>query len=138
MGMFGKEKTEAAPSTAARSDNDTAFFGAKLSLKGKVAGSGNLIVMGKLEGEVDLNGELVIAPPAVLNGEMRAVTIAVSGTVTGTLSAREKIHLEKSAAVSGRMNSPRISIVDGATFNGDVEMKKPADGAAPSKRAEKK
>jgi len=40
--------------------------------------------------------------------------------------------------VSGRMNSPRISIVDGATFNGDVEMKKPADGAAPSKRAEKK
>jgi len=138
MGIFAKDKPETAGSDAARSDSGTAFFGAKLSIKGKVTGSGNLIVMGKLEGEVDLNGELVVAPPAVLNGDMRAATLAVSGSVTGTLTAREKIHLEKSAVVSGRMNSPRISMVDGAGFNGDVEMKKPADGTGPAKRADKK
>jgi cytoskeletal protein CcmA (bactofilin family) len=136
--MFAKDKPEAPPSGTARSDSDTAFFGAKLSIKGKVTGSGNLIVMGKLEGEVDLAGELVVAPPATLNGEIRAATLAVSGTVTGTLTAKEKIHLEKSAVVNGRMNTPRISVVDGATFNGDVEMKKPADAATPSKRTEKK
>jgi cytoskeletal protein CcmA (bactofilin family) len=136
--MFAKDKPETAAPAAVSSDRDTAFFGAKLAIKGKVTGSGNLIVMGTLEGEIDLNGELVVAPPAVMNGEMRAVTLAVSGTVTGTLSARGKIHLEKSAVVNGRMNSPRISMVDGAAFNGDVEMKKPADGAAPFKRLEKK
>jgi cytoskeletal protein CcmA (bactofilin family) len=136
--MFAKEKPETATPGSARSDSDTAFFGAKLSVKGKVTGSGNLIVMGKLEGEVDLAGELVVAPPAVMNGEIRAVTLAVSGNVTGTLTAREKIHLEKSAVVSGRMNTPRMSVVDGATFNGDVEMKKPVDAATPSRRTEKK
>ena len=138
MGMFAKDKSETAASGAARSDSDTAFFGAKLSIKGKVTGSGNLIVMGKLEGEVDLAGEIVVAAPAVLNGEIRAVTLAVSGNVTGTLTAGEKIHLEKSAVVSGRMNTPRLSVVDGATFNGEVEMKKPVDGAASAKRTEKK
>jgi cytoskeletal protein CcmA (bactofilin family) len=137
MGIFTKDKPEAAAPDAARSSGDTAFFGAKLSIKGKVTGSGNLIVMGKLEGEVDLAGELVVAPTAVLNGEIRAVTLAVSGHVTGTLTAREKIHLEKSAVVSGRMATPRISMVDGATFNGEIEMKKPADDT-PSKRSDKK
>jgi cytoskeletal protein CcmA (bactofilin family) len=137
MGIFTKDKPEAAAPDAARSSGDTAFFGAKLSIKGKVTGSGNLIVMGKLEGEVDLAGELVVAPTAVLNGEIRAVTLAVSGNVTGTLTAREKIHFEKSAVVSGRMATPRISMVDGATFNGEIEMKKPADDT-PSKRSDKK
>jgi len=137
MGIFTKDKPEAAAPDAARSSGDTAFFGAKLSIKGKVTGSGNLIVMGKLEGEVDLAGELVVAPTAVLNGEIRAVTLAVSGNVTGTLTAREKIHLEKSAVVSGRMATPRISMVDGATFNGEIEMKKPADDTQ-SKRSDKK
>jgi cytoskeletal protein CcmA (bactofilin family) len=74
----------------------------------------------------------------VLNGEIRAVTLAVSGTVTGTLSAGEKIHLEKSAVVSGRMNTPRLSVVDGATFNGEIEMKKTANGIVPPKRSDKK
>src|SRR3990172_4684831 len=104
MGIFdkilAKDTPETAASDAARSNGDTAFFGAKLSIKGKVTGSGNLIVMGKLEGEVDLTGELVVAAPAVLNGEIRAVTLAVSGNVKGTLTAGEKIHLEKSAVVS--------------------------------------
>jgi len=137
MGIFTKDKPEAAAPDAARSSGDTAFFGAKLSIKGKVTGSGNLIVMGKLEGEVDLAGELVVAPTAVLNGEIRAVNLAVSGNVTGTLTAREKIHLEKSAVVSGRMATPRISMMDGATFNGEIEMKKPADDTQ-SKRSDKK
>jgi cytoskeletal protein CcmA (bactofilin family) len=138
MGIFAKDKPETAGSDAARSDSGTAFFGAKLSIKGKVTGSGNLIVMGKLEGEVELAGELVVAAPAVLNGEIRAATLAVSGNVTGTLTAGEKIHLEKSAVVNGRMNTPRLSVVDGATFKGEVEMKIPADSAGRSKRTDKK
>jgi cytoskeletal protein CcmA (bactofilin family) len=138
MGFFAKDPPETAASDAVRNDSDTAFFGAKLSIKGKVFGSGNLIVMGNLEGEVDLAGELVVAAPAVLNGEIRAVTLAVSGTVTGTLSAGEKIHLDKGAVVSGRMNTPRLSVVDGATFNGEIQMKKPADSARPPKRTDKK
>jgi len=138
MALFAKEKPETAPTGAVRSDHETAFFGAKLSVKGKVSGSGNLIVMGKLEGEFDLNGELVVAPPAVLNGEIKAVNVTVSGNITGNLTAREKIHLEKSAVVNGRLSSPRLSVADGASFNGDVEMKKPAEGAPEAKRSVQK
>ncbi len=125
MALFGKQKQKPPVSPpAARSDKETAYVGSKLAVKGKISGSGNLIIMGKLDGDFDLAGELVVAPPAVVNAEIKAASIAVSGTVTGDMTASEKIHLEKSARVSGRLVSQRISIADGAMFNGEIEMKK--------------
>jgi len=138
MGLFAKDKPSAAPPATGRSDHETSFFGTKLSVKGKVSGGGNLIVMGKLEGEFELNGELVVAPSAVVSGEVKAVTVTVSGSLSGTLTAREKIHLEKSAVVSGRLHSPRLSMVEGATFNGEIEMPKPSESAVPPKDRIKK
>jgi cytoskeletal protein CcmA (bactofilin family) len=135
MGLFSKEKPKAATSSSAagRSGNETSFFGNKLSVKGKVSGGGNLIVMGNLEGEFDLQGEFVVAPSAVVRGEVKAVTVTVSGSLSGSLTAREKIHLEKSAVVNGRLLSPRLSMVDGASFNGELEMQKPPEPTPPPK-----
>lgn len=125
MGLFSKKPTNAEPDGAPGS-HATAFLGANLTIRGKISGSGNLIMMGTLEGEFDLGGELVIAPPAVVTGEVQAVRITVSGTVSGNLTAQDKIHLEKTADVSGRLTTPRLSVADGALFNGDIAMQKPA------------
>ncbi len=133
MGIFVKDKPSAVPVAVERGDPATSFFGAKLSVKGKVSGAGNLVVMGKIEGEFDLNGELVIAPSALVNGEVKAASVTVSGGLSGNLKALEKIHLEKSAVVSGRLLTPRLSMNDGATFNGEIEMMKPSEGKPASK-----
>jgi hypothetical protein len=80
MALFAKEKPETAPTGAVRSDHETAFFGAKLSVKGKVSGSGNLIVMGKLEGEFDLNGSSSSRRRRAQRRD-QAVSVTVSGNV---------------------------------------------------------
>jgi cytoskeletal protein CcmA (bactofilin family) len=128
MGLFGKKRGE--PAKGGQEGHGTAFIGAGLSIRGKVSGSGNLILMGRLEGEIDLGGELVISPPAVVNGEVKALTLNVSGTVQGTLTAREKIQLEKSARVQGRVFTPRLAVEEGAMFNGEIDMQRKASGAA--------
>jgi cytoskeletal protein CcmA (bactofilin family) len=76
---------------------------------------------------------LVVAPSAVVRGEVKAVTVTVSGSLSGSLTAREKIHLEKNAVVNGRLQTPRLSMVDGASLNGEIEMQKPSEGTAPLK-----
>ncbi len=125
MALFGKQKQQTPVSQpAARGDKETAYVGNKLAIKGKISGSGSLIIMGTLDGDFDLTGELVVAPPATVNAEVKASSITVSGTVTGNLTAADKIHLEKSAQVKGRMTAQRISIADGALFNGEIEMQK--------------
>jgi cytoskeletal protein CcmA (bactofilin family) len=125
MALFGKTKSSPkapVPPPAVRSDNETAYVGNKLAIKGKISGSGNLIIMGTLDGDCDLKGELHMAPPAVVNAEIKATAITVSGSVTGNLAAADKIYLEKSAQVRGRLVCQRISIADGALFNGEIEM----------------
>ncbi|MCK7507667.1 MAG: hypothetical protein MZV70_28895 [Desulfobacterales bacterium] len=98
--------------------------------------------MGKLEGEVDLAGEFVVAPPAVLNGDGPGRHARRERhRHRHARRAREKIHLEKGAVVNGRLTTPRLSVADGATVQRrDRDEKAPeADGAAsPKARATKK
>ncbi len=128
MGLFVKDKASTASGAGEHGDKETSFFGAKLTVKGKVSGGGNLIVMGTLEGEFDLNGELVVAPSAQVNGEVKAVSVTVSGGFSGSLTAKQRIHLEKSSVVSGRLLAPKLSMAEGAVLNGEIEMKKPSEG----------
>jgi cytoskeletal protein CcmA (bactofilin family) len=138
MAFFSKNKrTPLSSGAPAGAGNESAFFGTNLRVKGKVSGNGNLIVMGRVEGEFDLNGELVLAGSASVSGEIKAVSISVSGNFTGNLVAQEKMHLEKSALVNGRLTTPRLSVADGACFNGELEMKKTTAVAAAPKSAEK-
>ncbi|MFO7708363.1 MAG: polymer-forming cytoskeletal protein [Desulfobacterales bacterium] len=138
MGLFGKKKTEG-PAAGAQTGHGTAFIGAGLDIKGKVSGKGNLIMMGRLEGEFDLGGELIISPPAVVKGEVKALTLSVSGAVQGTLTANDKILLEKSARVQGKLVTPRLAVEEGAMFNGEIDMQpKAAEAAAASKTDTKK
>jgi len=60
MGLFGKKQSHAPP-VGYQSDPETSFLGTNLSLKRKVSGSGYLNMMGMLEGELELGGDLVIA-----------------------------------------------------------------------------
>jgi len=140
MGLFRKGESHspiAAPATGGK-DDETAFLGARISVKGKVTGGGNLILMGKLEGEFDLNGELVVAPPAVVNGDVKAGSVTISGNLVGSVTAREKIHLEKGAVVNGRLAAARLAVAEGALFNGQVEMKKAPEIVSKPRASEKK
>ncbi len=137
MGLFGRKKT-AEQAAGAQDGRGTAFIGAGLAIKGKVSGKGSLIMMGRLEGEFDLGGELIISPPAVVNGEVKALALSVSGTVQGALTARERVHLEKSARVQGKIITPRFAVDDGAMFNGEIEMKPTPENAAKPPVAEVK
>jgi cytoskeletal protein CcmA (bactofilin family) len=132
MGLFKKstDGSTAASSAARRRDDETAFLGAQISVKGRVSGGGNLIVMGRLEGEFELEGEMIVAPPAVVTGEVRAGSVTISGTLTGTVAVRERIHLEKGAVVSGSLAGARLTVADGAVFNGEVAMKPPEADAS--------
>jgi cytoskeletal protein CcmA (bactofilin family) len=76
MGLFAKDKPSTTPAVAEQRDLETSFFGSNLAVNGKVSGGGNLIVMGKLEGEFDLNGELVVAASALVNGRPRKKSIS--------------------------------------------------------------
>jgi cytoskeletal protein CcmA (bactofilin family) len=101
---------------------DTTYLGRKLKVKGTVSGDGNVIILGQLEGKFDLKGELTIAEPANVSGEIRAGLISVKGLADGMVIARDKLHLEPSAKVSGKVYAKTVSMLEGAQMDGEMAM----------------
>lgn len=125
MGLFDKLKNRdksQQPRTES-AQNETTYFGKNLTIKGRVSGNGNVIILGGLEGEFDLKGEIQIAQPANIKGEVKADVLSVNGSVQGTLNARQRVHLDQTARIEGQIITPRLSITEGAFFDGEIKMR---------------
>lgn len=124
MPLFGKKKKDdkspRSPETA--SQNETSYFGKNLTIKGRISGNGNVIILGGLDGEFNLRGQVKIAQPAKIKGEVKADVISVNGSVQGKLAAQQRLHLDQTARIEGQIITPKLSITEGASFNGEVTM----------------
>jgi cytoskeletal protein CcmA (bactofilin family) len=99
-----------------------ALIGKSLSITGEIRGEEDLVIDGKLEGDVDLpQHRLTIGPSGVLHGKIRAREIVVYGTVQGNLHASERVEIKKHAKVIGDLKAQRPVIEDEAYFKGNVE-----------------
>jgi cytoskeletal protein CcmA (bactofilin family) len=94
-------------------------------IEGKLLGSGEVLVDGIFKGEIDGQGKLRVAERGVVEANVHARTVEVAGTVTGDVTADERIVLEATASVDGNITAPRILIHDGANFRGQVNMTAP-------------
>ncbi len=127
MAIFGSKDTAAAQPAAPASDLPAAPGGASrlgtgILITGKLEGSENLRLDGRLEGEIRLDADLVVGPRAEIRATVHARNISVEGRVDGDLSADQKIELLKTASVEGTMKAPGITVAEGARFEGTVDM----------------
>ncbi|UCF91701.1 MAG: polymer-forming cytoskeletal protein [Desulfobacterales bacterium] len=102
--------------------NTGTYLGQNLKIRGNVSGDGNLTILGTFEGEFDLKGQLKIAQQANVKGNVKAGIISVNGHVDGCLTALERIHLDPTARIEGQITTPKISVMEGAMFEGEIKM----------------
>ena len=116
-----------------RTEDSTTFFGNKLKITGNVFGEGNMIILGSFDGEFNLKGQLKVGQGAKVKGNFNATSIAINGKVEGNLTATEKIHMDNTARINGRIVTPKVSILDGAVFDGEMQMgKRSAQASKPA------
>jgi cytoskeletal protein CcmA (bactofilin family) len=98
-------------------------------IRGHLSGHEDLTVEGKLEGQLNLVGHLIVAEGALLDAEAEVTSAEIAGTVAGILVATERVVLERGAHVTGTVRAPRVVVRDGATVAGtiDMEVSLPAD-----------
>ena len=106
------------------SSKATASLGGSVFVKGEINGSEDLTVDGRVEGRIDLpDHALTIGPNAKLEATITAKIVTIFGSVTGTITAREKVDVRSSATVQGIVTCGRIAVQEGATVNGKLETK---------------
>lgn len=93
-------------------------IGADAVFKGQLQFEKGVKLLGKFEGEITSEGQLVIADGASLTGEVKAASIRVDGQVKGNLSASGKVQLSASARLEGDLHTNRLEVAEGAVLVG--------------------
>ena len=112
-----------------KASKQTTYLGKNLKINGNISGEGSLIMLGQFEGEFDIKGQLKIAQGAVIKGNIKATGVSINGLVNGSVEASERILLDTTASMKGRLVTPKISIQDGAVFDGELQMSKKSEPA---------
>src|ERR1700748_1616256 len=139
MSVFGNQQgkpgTGEAPAATAETDAGSTqdpqntsnrlpvmILGKTLVFKGELSADEDLMLFGRVEGSIQHTSSLTVGVGGAVIGDIHAKVIIVKGTVDGDLEATEAITIAPTANVLGDVAAPRVCIVEGAQFNGSVEM----------------
>lgn len=127
MALFGKKKEDepvgfAPLAKSAETPKGTTYLGKNIRIKGTISGDDDVQILGNLEGTFNLKSDLQVGQSAQIIGEIRARNILISGNTDGTIKADAKLHLDKTAKTRGQITTPRLSINEGAIFDGEIQM----------------
>ena len=115
--------------------SDNTVIGASILISGKLTGDEDLTVRGRVEGEVNLTRTLIVEPTGIVKANVSVKNAIVSGVVVGNIAATESVELTQEGRMVGDIRSPRVIIVDGASFRGQIDMGDATPRAEGSERA---
>ena len=101
-------------------------IGETLHFKGELSAGEDLVIEGKVEGKIN-QGKccLTVKPKGVIVANVNATKIFIEGKVKGDLKATVSVTVRETGVVDGNIVAPRVAITEGATFNGNIQMKSP-------------
>jgi cytoskeletal protein CcmA (bactofilin family) len=89
-----------------------------VEIHGNLKFSHDLIIDGKIEGEVTSDGCLTVGENARIKGEIKTKAVTVFGKVEGNITVSERCELKSNAELLGDIKAGTLSIEEGATFMG--------------------
>lgn len=110
---------ESTPLAAAR---NTAVLGPTLCFKGELSAQEDFILQGRVEGSIHQAQRIFIAIGGAVVGSIHARAVVVDGNVDGDLHGLESVTVHKTGRVVGNIFAPRVVLVEGAVFNGRIDM----------------
>ena len=95
-----------------------------IEINGHIDISEDILIYGKIYGNINSTGVINTAKGSIIDGDIKAKNIFISGTVNGNLDIDNKVVIESSGTLNGNIKSSIITIEEGATFDGMCNMLK--------------
>ena len=115
MGLFGKparmdeeeavlqDQYEDLPTLPEPPSSTVISAGATVT--GALRGEGIIQVEGTVEGEIELNGAVIVTPTGLVKGPVTADVIRLAGRIEGVVTAKERLLLQKTGSLEGDMST---------------------------------
>jgi cytoskeletal protein CcmA (bactofilin family) len=130
MAIFSTNSTppkDGAPPARRRGEaTPPSIVAADLTIVGDLESEGTVRIEGRVRGVVRAGAQIIVAPGAVVEGDLHAREAVIAGEVHGAICASERVELQATAAVTGDITTQRIVVLEGGRVSGAVTMDFPA------------
>ncbi len=98
------------------------IIGHGITIEGEITSEEDVTIAGAVRGRLSSDGVVSIDAGAQVEADINAISLSVGGTVTGNVAAGERVDLLAGGRLVGDVKAPRLTIADGASFKGNVDM----------------
>ena len=108
---------------AAGRNGDRSVIGSRITIRGELSGTQDVLIEGRIEGQLSLTGcNITVGREGRIKADLLAKVIHVDGLVEGLLRGEEQILLSETGRVRGKLIAPQVILKEGCSFIGTVDM----------------
>jgi len=104
-----------------KSDKMELVLGKNSKIVGEVESAGTTLVHGTIIGNIH-SEKVILGEKSYVKGDIVADIISIAGKIDGSLKGRESIEVKATGYIAGDITARRLSIMEGAIFNGISSM----------------
>ena len=97
-------------------------FAPDTDFEGDLVYSSPLKIQGKFKGKIETKSFLWIDSDALVEADIIARSVKISGTLKGNIDASQKVELLSTAKLFGNIKTSKLKMADGVLFEGNCEM----------------
>jgi cytoskeletal protein CcmA (bactofilin family) len=99
------------------------LLGRTVVAQGQLSANEDLLIEGQFQGNITLEDHcLTVGTEGHLKAEIRARQVVVQGSVTGNVTAREKVEIRRTGRLLGDLVAATVAIEEGAYFKGSIDI----------------
>lgn len=106
----------------------TTVLAPDIDFKGTLKFKTSLMIKGRLHGNIEAEGHLVIGKDAKVEATVKAARITNYGEIVGSVEAKERLEMKSGARQTGDIKAADLVVESGCTIVGNVQMTR--DGLA--------
>ncbi len=100
----------------------SALLGRGATWTGDLAFEGRVRIDGIYRGRIYTEDVLEIGEGGLVEGEIDAATLVVSGTASGGVRARRRVLLTSTGLIKGKLETPRVEVAPGGRIDAVVRI----------------
>lgn len=112
--MLGKRKRDY--------QNIESLISEGVEVKGEIYSKGSIRIDGKVEGKLQLKGDLIIGEGAQVKGDLIVENLILAGNLQGNATARERLEITSTGVMTGDAICTVLTIEEGGALEGRSQM----------------
>ena len=101
------------------------------TITGDLEAGGDIRIDGKLIGDLQCQGRLIVGTTGIIEGDVRCVEAVIEGRYTGHITVSQLLTLKETSTVSGSIRAHQLAIGAGCKLDGQVAVAEMTAAAPP-------